>query len=788
MKTNARPISVPFLLVLAFELAFFAVLISQHRIVKGHDAFIHFSLQYYFLNHVVHFGDIPSWIPYMTHGTLSAWWYTLQAGFLQNVLLYSGGMLKPVNFLPIYDLGMFVDEMVLVIGTWLLAQRLFKSPWTSLFACLTTAGSCVWMSQPWFNFHFYYGLPLILYLGHRFLDTLHWRYALAGGNLLVFQLFGNLPYCFPAIALVVFLYFCFYGCLRPRKIPSRKPGFFWAKATGSLLLLALNLALAYGTLSWAARDITNYNFEREINSRVPLEVFLHYGGNQNLSRWFEMASGISPAEDYTLFIGTLSLPLVILGALHLRRRSRHIAGVLAALFLISQGSVVAAGLYYGWPMMQYFRHLSLFAVFIKFFLSLLAAAGFGSLIDARRRKGPFAKTILLAGAFVFIGLSGWLFYLSCHYEKSAELVSSTMKGLIPLGRYEWINHGQQPLIKNVLDAPSMAFRLEKSASLCLVSFFLFLYLYFVPKTAFTKRARLGLLIALLAFQSADLMHYKISEMHVRTAVLKNDHSSLTAFRPLTYFQRRDRYFDMRNPQVRLLWDTVPFPGVLHWSLNAFLFEDELDHPYRTDYWLRPLDKLVRALNHQPIDDLSLRPFGLVPFQGWKFPLVNTGSLKITGTTQDKIQFFSRAWQESDEHIARCLADHDYQGGQLFISAPAGKTFVCPSAQGNDRLRLRYKILRFSANELDVLLRGDVPKGAWMMYSDTWDRYWKAAVNNHPVEVARADLAYKAIPLDEAGHVIRFYFRCPKMSMAYNFFSLNALFWLFAVMYLFKSLL
>jgi len=199
-----------FLLVILLEAGIFLYMIHEQRIVGGHDGFQYFSVQYSFLNHVVNYGEIPQWSPFMTHGSLAALGYLAPEGILQNVLLLSGGLFKDINFLPLFYAGIFLDELLLLAGVWLLARRFFASPLTVFFVTLSIMGSCIWVLQPWFNFHFYYAIPLILYLIHLFLDSGKSRYYFLAGNLLFIQCLGNLPYFLPVTSLVIFLYFLFY--------------------------------------------------------------------------------------------------------------------------------------------------------------------------------------------------------------------------------------------------------------------------------------------------------------------------------------------------------------------------------------------------------------------------------------------------------------------------------------------------------------------------------------------------------------------------------------------------
>jgi len=151
-----------------------ATAILQHRAPATHDGFQYFTLQYFFLNNAAQGGGIAQWIPYMSHGTVATLWYAIQGSFLQQVLLWLGPVVREADLLTLFHLNVFVDELILLVGTWLLARRFFQLP-AVVFIVLSVVGSAVWLDQPYWNFRLYYALPLVLELGHRFLETGRWR-------------------------------------------------------------------------------------------------------------------------------------------------------------------------------------------------------------------------------------------------------------------------------------------------------------------------------------------------------------------------------------------------------------------------------------------------------------------------------------------------------------------------------------------------------------------------------------------------------------------------------------
>ena len=207
-----------FFAIVAIELGHTATAVLQHRAPAAHDGFQYFTLQYFFLNNAIEGGGVAQWIPYMSHGTVATQWYGVQGSLLQQVLLWMAPVVRGMDLLTLFHLGVFVDEMILLTGTWLLARRFFRTPAT-FFIAVSVVGSCVWLDQPYWNFRLYYALPLIFELGHRFLDTARWRWFFLAANLLALQAVGNLPYFVPLTTFVVFLYFVCVRGGEPRVRP-----------------------------------------------------------------------------------------------------------------------------------------------------------------------------------------------------------------------------------------------------------------------------------------------------------------------------------------------------------------------------------------------------------------------------------------------------------------------------------------------------------------------------------------------------------------------------------------
>ncbi len=769
--------SVLFLLLVIIEVGITFFMIHDHRIVGGHDGFQYFTLQYYFLNHVVSYGEIPQWMPFLTHGTVASWWYIIQGGILQSVLLLSAGLWKGLNFLPFFYAGIFVDELLLLTGVWLLGRRFFLSPLTVFIVAVSVMGSCIWILQPWWNFHLYYALPMILYFCHRFLDSGQWRYAFLAGNLLFIQSLGNLPYFLPLISLVIFLYFLFYTALNYAEVCRQVKNirFKWSfLLTISVILICF--AALYATMHFGTDQIKNYTF-RSPDGSSSLDVFFTYGGEPTWKSWLEMLLGVSPGLDYTLYIGIIGVPLIILGLFfNLRRKNIHFLFTIIVLLLFSAGTFVSVFFYYCWPMMTYFRHLMLTATVIKLLFCFQAGFGFDALIDAslHRQKPMKITTSLAVLSLLMMGVAFVLWRLSGDCDFTTRLLDD----MVPEKLYRFLTLADECLVGSLL---------VRNAIFAFIASLLLAVMVLFEK----KREALALLLLLASFHAADLYGFKFSEINFKTAELNDAAYDVTRFTTIPYTAKRNLTFNKTNSRTELL-NVLPISyGATYWTAHAMCFMDELGSPFKTDHMLLPLDQYMKAYRGQSIYDKGA-PLGLHPFSHLDFSTQNPAVMKISGVTEDKIQFFSQAEMVfSDELIASYMTDSEYKGDILLLSPikSKGEDVVDTAVPAeinlstNTRLNNMYQVNRFDSNNLEVSTDISVNGSAWLMYSDVWHPLWRATVNGKEVPVYKANLAYKAVRLEKGENRVHFYFKSNLMSFIYFLFSLNAFLWLLLIFFL-----
>ena len=771
-----------FLLVVFIEALIFFYLTIDHRLVAGHDGFQLFTMMYVFLNDAFNHSGIPQWSPFVMHGTIVIFTYFLGGGFLEKVLFICGHFLPSLDVLSVFYSSLFVNQFVLLTGAWLLGSQFYSSRWTVFFVSLSITGSSIWMLQPSYNFYFYYAIPLILYFLHIFLKSGRLRYLFLAGNLFLLQAFCNLPHFLIVQSLCIVIYILIFIIFNDINIfVIIKNNKYRAKFFINIFNLLLLLFALFFFLRFGSDQLTIYS-SRNPDGAVTLDTFLHYGGNFKWKIWLELLLGVSPCADYTLYTGMLGFPLVVAGImLNVSRRNVHFWLTTIVLLLFSMGTVVSVFFYYCWPLMKYYRHLILLSPLIKVLFCFLAGFGFdGLLISFSQINNNRKNKIFVICLTVFLAvLFAATLFLARNPAYSRALVKSMVPQFLPLFL---------PLLRDDL----LSLLLQRTAVFSLIALVLIFSFCFFQK----EKKYILIAIGLLVFHGIDMYTFKCFEIYTKTVPLTDSSYEITRLQPVPYARRRDLSFWNDNPRAELLKELprVADSGSFYASVNAFLFKDQLGNSFRTDFWMRPLDKYMKAYWGQSIDDVSIPPRGLYYRSGdeyprLEFPKDHPAALKISGVTEDKIQFFSDAEIiTSEKEIASRITHPAYRGDVLFLSplqdgsrrTDSSTRISANELSSTNRLRLSYQVKDFDSNNLKLAAQVNNRDSVWLLYSDVWHPLWKATVNGRMVPVYRANLAYKAIPLEKGYNDVHFSFGSKWASFFHYFVGLHSLLWLIMI--------
>jgi hypothetical protein len=770
------------LFLVALEVAHTATAVLQHRAPAAHDGFQYFTLQYYFLNNAIQSGELAQWIPYMSQGTVATVWYGVQGSLLQNALLPVAPLLERVDLLTVFHVGMFVDGMILLAGTWLLARRFFQLP-AVVFIALSVMGSAVWLDQPYWNFRLYYALPLVLDLGHRFLDTGRWRWFFFSANLLALQAIGNLPYFIPVASLTVFVYFAGFAASHWTSVGERIRSLrLNGPAAAALAAGIASFAVVYACMVVGTGDLVTYSAGRSADGSTTLAGFLTYGGETGLQQWLDLLLNVSPSLDLTLYGGMLLLPLALVGLATTDRRRVHFVVLAIVMLLFTLGTPVSIAAYQLWPGMRFFRHIALVSPLVKVLLVFVAGIGFERLIGSPDRSrmvraaAAGAAIVLLAGAWLALDLA----------QSSTQL-----RYMDPDPALDRPDHMYDPLI--------VERRLRASAALAIGAAAI------VAAAAWTPRRMQATTMAVaVVFAAADVYYFKFDYLLLRSDVVPRPARAVLRPSAMSFPERRDlelRAALLTSGRLRatltfnqVMRDSLqgrPARGTQYWTNHVFLFTDEAGSSFRMDSWLRPLDQLMRMYWRAPLEAAGLPPG--IDLGDLEFPIGRPGAGEIAGINADKIRFFGAAYAaDAPGDLVPLMTDPSFAGNLLFVLPGGDDRRAAPwraqqPLSADDSRRLAYEVIRFDANSLAVRAANPDASARWMTYADVWHPSWKATVNGKPVPVYRANIAYKAIPIEAGENLIELRFGSRLFAVLTAIVSATAMCWLAGVLLAIRDL-
>jgi hypothetical protein len=548
---------------------------------------------------------------------------------------------------------------------------------------------------------------------------------------------------------------------------------------------AASFIVVYACLVIGTDPLVTYSLGRNPDGSTALDGFLLYGGETGLQQWLDLLLNVSPSLDMTLYGGILLLPMALVGLLTTDRRRVHFVVLAIVMLLFTLGTLVSIAAFHVWPGMRFFRHIALVSPLVKVLLVFVAGIGFERLFEGHDRRA-FVRAAGFGAAIVLLG-GAWL---ALNLARSPVTLLHYME---PDPAIDRPDHMYEPTL--------VARRLQASAALAAAGALI------VGAAAFTPRGlRVVVLAIVLGFVTYDVYRFKFNHLLTRSDVVPPPARVAVRPAPMTVPRRRD-------PDVRAalltsgrLRSTLSFHHVLrrslqgqvargtqYWTNHAFLFTDEAGSSFRMDSWLRPIDQLMRMYWGAPIDDASALP-PAIDLGALTFPINRPGSGEVAGVTADKIRFFAAAYTVgSPADLVPLMTDASYAGNVLFVfprehqegardtqgndDRPAPRWASQRPLAADDSRSLPYEVTRFDANTLTIRVKNPELAASWMYYADAWHPYWKARVNGKAVPVYRANMAYKAIPIEGGENVIELQFGSRLFSALSAMVSLNAAFWL-----------
>jgi hypothetical protein len=710
----------------------------SNLVLPQHDTMYMFQTFYVFYNEFFFNNELPLWLPYGFHGVQSDYFLVTllsPSAYFTGLL---GWLLNVKNVLLLFNLSMFLEQLIYLFGTYLLAKKLFNHKATIFFVCATVICSTVLFYQFNQNFRIYNFLPLIIYLYMEFFLRLKITYLFAGMILLLVSVFGNSAYFTPVMVLplaIILPALCIEG-YRGRRLFARPSGREILISVLLLLLFLLTAGIYYYFISYAMEHVEGiYTVRDPITDRIytgrdlitmatDLETFLTYPDGRFLG-FKKFTSLLMPTSesimtDITLHVGLIALFFTLYAFIFVRRLFFIAFGCVVAIFvLFSLGgkTPVAELLYHYFPTMKYYRHIGYVVSNLKLFLPFLAGFGVEHLLVSLE---PFEREKAT--------LSTRRINLTAH---SAEIITAVA---VMAGTFIYAGIVMQH---------------EMVPSLVFTGIFLMLLYLLLRRLNPAKRFSI-FLCASVAFHMISYQGVVNSIYSVRSNVFKPvPASSITVNR---YGFQESKTID---PLVKRSKDTLPMiekEEVKYTLAYGFLQWDPCMSTFRMDFLnvhVATLFKLkAMRLLHSSIGTSLVLPndSNFIRSLGCGSPKLKLHSDVIFSDSLEESKDIIRQNQVVDKIIVLNRVSEETRSSWRGADARDGG-----KAGGS------IEVKGFKANELALEVVIPEGRGAWLYYADAWHPAWKAFVNNKQVPIAQANIAFKAVRLDKGRSSVRFVF-------------------------------
>lgn len=705
----------------------------------GHDTKNSFIAFHYFFNHLSWHGELPRWMPYSGYGYSSVWYQIVNFSPNTYLLGLIGWLLKIRDTMMLFKLAAVADQLVFVLGLHLLSTRLYKCRYTRFVVCIAGIGSVVWYWQIYFDLRLFYLIPLVLYLYHRFLVSRQpWAFWGAFFVMLM-NMLGAIPYWAP---VYLFLFLVMNAVLLPeywRSLSSlSRPG--WNGLCLMIAFIAGLVALSY-IYATCMDGLHNYSSGRTPeNLDTDLKTFLTYSPPLwgILHAFFD---GIRPdptfntirPDDLRIYVGLLAIAALPVAIFTVRNRWFYtLLAVMAAILLLAGGGITSLLLYWVFPGMDKYRHLSLLLELGK--IILLLAAGYGmeilfkKLSDTGWLREHCRLPILLMLLFLLTFILDMIVADNVH--DNIWVSSMVIEHLLPKGG-EWV-----------------------VARLCAWALFLiiaFLLAQHGDKIAqrYSKALlpKILLLVCVLDMYSFQMNRWSVSPPSSK--IIK------PAFEKLHFYDARSNsaFFPQSATQLMTHYGD---------SVESFFFnviQESYCIPWgRVDLFSNGVNNLMTARG---------LPMYLAYSDFSKITMNDQALNRIMGCESSKLRIVPQAlFVENDSEFHSRIRGNPVLDSMVLLrgAPPAG----LPGGFGVEPNPADYVVEDFNANRLDIEIDVKPGQSGWLVYADSYNPHWKATVNNIEAPVYEAYMAFKAVYVKEGRNRVVFEFKNVKQLFAMNF--------------------
>ncbi len=736
IKNALRRINFSLLFLIAF-LIFLNYPALLPDFVPIHDTFQVFGMFHYYYSEFFFNNQIVQWLPFETYGMDSHYFQTMNFSPFSYLAFVIGKILQIRNALFLFKISVLMEQLALLVGSFLLGQRLFKSKTAVHMLCIAAVGSTVWFSSLLLNFRVYYLMPFILLFLVLFIQEKKPQFFWIAGLSAMAWFMGATSY---AVFIWVLIFTIFLVLMTIRQpdlwknlFSKSKTNVFWM----GLFFIVLIAFIIFVSQSLQSIDIMSPDRE-PVSGRMGLKTFLGYGGNPNPAMLIQNMVLAQPhylqvgSFDNTVYMGLLPIVFLLWGILKVRDKF-HLSFLTMAFVLIwmSFGGIFASLIYF-FPGMHFYRHVGLVYGIVKYLLLLSAAYGFDYFWSQNRKR----LWILLLLLFVLvIGAFDLTIAPSLFAHKNWRSPVEAISGLLL--------QFDSPFIKFLFYIIAFAF-------IAITSGIIFL-LQRCKKNSFKPKisslAQFFLLLALVC----DLTMFQFVVFNFNPRLPAEYFSSLTSVM-------------IRAPVYQAFRTPMPL-GERQIQAMRLIKSPIVKTKYSTNYNFAQYDPCISDFRIDVIDSDIRKMTGAKGAQGNEFT-------KLIGCNYSKIKLVRNAEFFADEGMAlkhlHALDDVDQK--VLIYGKKVKESYINKKTNDETLDQQRIQILNFSSNALHIKVHNPMREGSWLIYADAFDPGWKARIDRQHVPVYQAYVGFKTIYVPYGKHNIIFYYFDGFMTILSVFFA------------------
>ena len=701
----------------------------------SNDTLLSFEEFYSFYNEFYFHGFLPQWFPNQaTFGLPANLPYMEFMSVGCNISFLIGKIFSIKSTLLLFKLSVLMDQLVLLIGMFLLSRLLFKRRITVFIVCLSVLASICWGGFIEFQLYLFYLIPLIIYFFIKSFESKDIRFFWMGVLALICNVAGTTPYFFAIkfflVSLVVILSFIKY-----------KPDWSFFKFNRiNLVLISISFLLLISFYCQFAelRDFIDLTRRESMGGRNSLSVFLTYGADWG--HWLDFINILISGGSVWLYLGILPFFFIVYSLCCVRSKEYFtFFFVGAAMFWVVCGGLFAAACYY-YPLMSYFRHLGYSWGSYKIFFSLCAGYGLERFFDSSskdRLKYACMSFLLIVFLCDSTGITqNWLipalandsawhqFWGNFQYKTTYFRVGTQVIGF---GALLVILFAQILLERCHLEKKLLYSILEKS-------------IYFI----------------FIACVVLDIRSYQDVMRCVPPKAEKNFETVLKLF-PVVNTLQFNEYKETRYNN----------PGTEYEKMSINLEDDGRgtnDEKYNVAQF-STCEKGISRLFPKEVNDLWALQDKISP-NDFNF---------IIGCGYPKLRLLQGVKLARNETEAESILKNHFDASRYVVIedklALPTKMHVEPLPSSDLG---EIKVTGFNLSTLSLNVDVTAPGGSWLVYADAYHKNWGAKVDGKSTKIERANIAFKGIFLQQGKHHIDWHYGGLLNTATFNFMALTEL--------------